>query len=479
MGGSGNPREKFQLLEKEIYMKKIIQGGLALAMALSFLGCSGSGGSDGSVDSSITLTNSRQGSAGGFVDIDGDGDEDKIVGAPYAEASSKTGALLVYTRDGESYGTRPSMVLTGDDNFGFSFANVGDVDNDGIDDFAVGALNGSGDGASDPSLSGSVYVYKGGTGGELVKKLAGEFPLAKFGYAIDGGDLDGDGYSDVIVGAPFHTSDPALLNQGAVYLYFGPDLTRTVSLYATSAVKGLGWSAASGDVNGDEIDDLLISVSGKVLGFYGGAGFSPSLSSPDLTVASAASGFGRTIAVLGDLDGDGFGDFAVGAPKAEMGGNKEAGCLYVIKGGAGARTIDLGTSPPDLLARLCGAGPYDRFGSAVAVSGDLDEDGKPDFAVSAPLCNCDGKPMGGRVYFFKGKDINSGATLSSSTSFDAMVGNQGYGTCLAANSEGNIMIGGPLSNGNTGGVSMIDPATGNPVTGGSSGGDTGGSGDCH
>ncbi|TAL15672.1 hypothetical protein EPN96_11890 [bacterium] len=460
-------------------MKKIIQGGLALAMALSFIGCSGSGGGDGSVDSSITLTNSRQGSAGGFVDIDGDGDEDKIVGAPYAEAASKTGALLVYTREGEGYGTRPSMVLTGDDNFGFSFANVGDVDKDGIDDFAVCALNGSGDGASDPSLSGSVYVYRGGTGGELIKKLSGEYPLAKFGYAIAGGDLDGDGYSDVIAGAPFNTSDPALQSQGAVYLYFGPDLTRTISLYATSAVKGLGWSAASGDVNGDGTDDLLISASGKVLGFYGGPAFSPSLSAPDVTVTSAATGFGRTLAVLGDIDGDGFGEFAIGAPKAVVNDGKETGCLYVIKGGTGTRTIDLSTNPSDLLAKICGAGPFDRFGFAIALAGDIDEDGKPDFAVSAPLCNCAGKPMGGKVYFFKGKDVNSASTLSSATSFDAMIEGQGYGVCLAANAEGNIMIGGPLSNGNTGGVSMIDPATGAPVTGGSSGGDTGGSGSCH
>lgn len=468
-------------------MKKIIQGGLALAMALSFIGCSGSGSSDSSVDSSITLTNSRQGSTGGFVDIDGDGDEDKVVGAPYAESSSGTGALLVYTRDGEGYGTRPSMVLTGDDNFGFSFANVGDVDNDGIDDFAVGAINGSGDGASDPSLSGSVYVYKGGTGGELIKKLAGEFPLAKFGYAIAAGDLDDDGYSDVIVGAPFNTSNPALLNQGAVYVYFGPDLTRTISLYATSSNKGLGLSAAAGDINGDGVDDLLITAqvsypvaSGKVLGFYGGGSFSPSLSAPDLTITSTAAGFGKALKVLGDVDGDTYAELAVGAPKAAMGTSKEVGCLYIIKGGTGTRTIDLGAeTTPDLLAKICGAGPFDRFGSAIEVAGDLDEDGKPDFAVSAPLCNCDGKPMGGRVYYFKGKDINSGSTLSSATSFDAMIGNQGYGTCLAANSEGNIMIGGPLSNGNTGGVNMIDPATGNPVTGGSSGGDTGGSGDCH
>jgi hypothetical protein len=460
-------------------MRKWISAGFALSLAVSLSACSGGGGSGGTAEGTVSLAGSRQGQSGGFVDVDGDGDADKVVGAPYAEASSQTGALLVYKRSGDAFDTRPSMVLTGDDTFGFSFANVGDVDGDGFDDFAVGAINGSGDQADQPSLSGTVSVYRGGTDGELLKKLAGEGPLDKFGYAVAGGDLDGDGYDDVIVGAPFNSNDPALYAQGAVYVFFGPDLSRSVALHASASNKGLGWSVEAGDVNGDGVADLLFGITGKVLGYYGGASFSPDISTPDLSVASAAAGFGRTLRVLGDLDGDELAEFAVGAPTAVVNNERDTGCLYIVKGGTGSRTIDLGTDPPDLLVRICGGDLFNRFGSAIALAGDTDQDGKPDFAVSAPLADCGGKPVSGRVYFFKGKDITAAATLGSASGFDAMAPNQGYGTFLASTGQGELLIGGPGSTANTGGVGMVDLSTGQAVPGGSSGGDTGGSGSCH
>ena len=75
--------------------------------------------------------------------------------------------------------------------------------------------------------------------------------------------MNGDRTGDLIVGAPFNTNDPKFYQGGAVYIYFGPDFTDKVALYASSSNKGLGWSEVTGDINGDNILDLCISASGK------------------------------------------------------------------------------------------------------------------------------------------------------------------------------------------------------------------------
>src|SRR3990172_615687 len=133
-------------------MKDILILLLLSIPGLGAVGCSG--GTESFVNNAVQfdLTGSRQGQSVGFVDVDEDGTDEKIVGAPYAAVSLRTGAVLVYKGTEAGYGSLPMMVMTGDDNFGFSFANVGDVDGDKKDDFVIGAINGSGDGASDPSL---------------------------------------------------------------------------------------------------------------------------------------------------------------------------------------------------------------------------------------------------------------------------------------------------------------------------------------
>lgn len=444
--------------------------------------CSCSGSNTGSVAGNnvqLDLTGSRQGQSVGFVDVDGDGIDDKVVGAPYAFVSDRIGAVLVYKGTATGYGSSPMMVMTGDDNFGFSLVNLGDVDGDHKDDFAVGAINGSGSDDSDSSLCGTVTIYKGGNKWQVIKKLAGEEPMDKFGFSLASSDLNNDGYNDIIAGAPFNTNTPSLYQQGAVYVYFGPDFTRSVALHASTGNKGIGWAVTSGDINGDSIYDLLISANGKVLGFYGGSSFAPSISSPDLTISSSASGFGKAIAVIGDIDGDGKKEIAVGAPNAVINGNRDTGSIYIVKGGDGIRTINLNAASADLIVRIDGNGLFSRFGFSIASAGDLDGDAKPDFAIGAPMADVNPGDLSGKVYLFKGKDIGPATTLANSTLFNGMAKNQAYGTALASNKKGQILIGGPRSNMDTGGVSLIDALTGNIVSEGSSGGSTGGGGECH
>lgn len=446
-----------------------------------------SGISDQTADqTTVDLAGSKQGLAVGFVDVDGDGIEDKIVGAPYAAAPSGTGAVLVYKGSASGYSTDAAFILTGDDNLGYSFVNLGDIDGDGKADFAIGAIHGSGDDSGATSLCGSVAIYKGGGSGQIIKKLAGDGPMDKFGYALAAGDLNNDGVNDLIVSAPFNTHDPALYQSGAVYVYFGPDFTTAsrVALFATSVNKSLGLAVAAGDMNNDGIADLVLSASGRVLVYYGNVNFAPSLNTQNLAITSIASGFGKSLAVIGDLDGDGMRELAVGAPNAVINSSRDIGSVYIVKGSAtGTVHVSAATPPASLLVRIDGEGLFSRFGSSIIATGDLEGGGKPDFVVGAPMTDVTTTAgqniLSGKTYLLKGEALSPSTTLADAAVFTGVVENQGYGTALAVNSNKGLLIGAPRSNADTGGVSMVDAATGLVVPGGSSGGATGTGGDCH
>jgi len=434
----------------------------------------------------LNLVGSKQGQSVGFADVDGDGTPDKIVGAPYATTTSgNTGAVLVYKGTDMGFSATPEAILTGDDNLGYSFIRIGN-------DFAVGAIHGDG---NDVSLAGSVTIYKGGGNGRIITKLSGEWPMDKFGYALASGDLNGDEIPDLAVGAPFNTNDPNYYQGGAVYVFFGPDFTDGVALYASSTNSGLGWAVATGHVNDDDIDDLVISATGKVLVFYGSSpAFAPDINPPDFTFKSAASGFGKAISVIGDITGDGKGKIAIGAPTAVVSLNtvtsRDVGSVYVVSAATGTQanldTAPTGTTGP-FLTRLNGETLFSRFGSSITALGDIDGGGKPDFAVGAPMQDMNWNILSGTVYVFKGEDIAAGTPWANTSATDGMVKNQAYGTSLAAatlmtgptGTMSALLIGAPRSNADTGGVAMVDPATGQSVAGGSSGGSGGGSGECH
>lgn len=140
-------------------------------IAVAVLSCGG-GDSGSTPPATVSLVGSKQGQSVGFADFDGDGIEDKIVGAPYAAATSGTGVVLVYAGSASGYSSTNTDLLAGGDNFGYSFINLGDVDGDGKADFAISAIHGSGDDSGDTSLSGTVTIYKGGGKGSIIKKTS-------------------------------------------------------------------------------------------------------------------------------------------------------------------------------------------------------------------------------------------------------------------------------------------------------------------
>ena len=392
------------------------------------------------------LRGSMQGKSGAALDLNGDGNEDLVIGAPYARHKGTNGALLVYLSTPRGFRKRPSAVLRGDGNLGWSLVALGDMDGDGKGDFAAGAYSGSGENVS---LSGTVAVYKGGRKPQKVAVLEGDNAMDKFGYALASGDLNNDGSPDLIVGAPLHSPSPALYQKGAVYVYLGPTYgpAYDIKIPATAANGGIGFSLATGDINDDDVDDLLMEAAGKVIGYYGGDSFSPS-AGPDVAFSSRDTGFGRAIAVLWDVNSDGYNDVAVGAYRAPaIIGDTETGRLSILAGG---------DSSLEFLATIDGEDKSGQFASAILPVPDVDGDGIPDLAVSAVHADGDPWPMTGKIFIFDGGTLTE-ETAETIRAIPGEARDMHLGAFLALVGRGRwLAAGAPTEKTNTGRVRLYD-----------------------
>lgn len=411
-------------------------------------------GADSNVDpAKVELQASKLGFAGGFIDFDGDDHPDQLVGAPHAQRDGRLGVAFVYAGDGKGFADKPTAALGGDRDFGYAFANLGDVDGDGDGDYAVGAPHGDG---PEVSLAGSVSVFAGGSRGKLLEKLSGSGPTSKYGLAIAGGDFNGDGKADLAVGAPLHTSGSSLYQTGAVFVHLGPKLDTTLNIEANAANKGLGWAVAAGDLNGDNIDDLVLSAtsSAKVLVFFGKADFKPSLDAPDLAFTSKASGFGKVLAVVSDYSGDGHNELAIAAPSSAVGAARDVGSVFVVMAHGTSTPTDLDASPAphQIVAKLDGPALFSRFGAALATAQDLDDDGLSELVIGAPMTDEKPDDMVGKVFMFPSKQLASGQAKS----FAGTSKFGGFGSFVAPGRAGELLVGAPRSDADLGAAHLVD-----------------------
>jgi hypothetical protein len=401
----------------------------------------------------------------------GNGSNSLVVGAPgMGDTSAASGAVMAFDSSASSGGkadSSPSWIKTGaveGGQLGSSFANLGDVDGDGKADFAVGAINDTGE----APFTGAVYVYKGGSATPaLLAKLNGGNPMDKFGWAITGGDVNADGKNDIIVSAVYATG--SAYQSGLVYVYFGGStISQTPSLVING---GSGMSLATGDVNGDGIADLMIGAGSKVVIYYGGHGFASHSQAPDVTISgsksggAASSGFGNAVAYLGDVNKDGFGDIAVGNPtRSDPAIYDNIGSVCIFRGSASYPATVYEDDATFRLAKITGEGKADRFGASIAVAGDVNGGGAADILVGAVWG--DGSAKGsGKIYLFhtesllsKSGALNAGATAAKT--YTAAGNGSELGKVLSVGSAGEFFAGAPNGNGRNGASYVFNIATG-------------------
>jgi len=264
-------------------------------------------------------------------DFNNDGYDDFIISAFCDNKNgTHTGRAYLYF-GGPSQGTIPEIIFTGEtefNNFGTSIASAGDVNNDGFSDIVIGAPGYKLDGET--VRVGRVYIYYGNdTLDSKPDVVITGLENQRIGYTIAcAGDVNNDGFDDIIVGAPYMGS--AIGPSSYVYIYYGgTDMDENPEVIIEKTLFNFGKSASyAGDINNDDYDDIMICDENNVYFFLGGSEMD---TNPDFTlhVSDYFDGI-QSISLAGDVNNDGYEDILISV--IEPSGDTRIGKVYIYSG---------------------------------------------------------------------------------------------------------------------------------------------------
>ena len=317
-------------------------------------------------------------------DVDSDGVDDLLIGSPFAtDVDSHDGAVELVS--GATGATLQIWRGTGRDaQLGLAVAALGDIDGDGTSELLMGMPNYAGS-----AVTGEAWIASGATGAVL-RIHVGAAMGGAFGAEVAAlADLNRDGVREFAVGAP---------GASTYFVYDGASGNELHFYTSVQADSGLGWAIEPlDDLSGDGVPDVLVTApfwknssgitTGRTTLRSGVDGSSFWSHVGENTSAFAVDFYGMTAAALDDLDGDGVGDYAIGAWAF---GNCQEGRVYVHSGATGAE-----------LSRLNGSACGECLGIALANGGDLNADGVGDLLIGLPHR---GSNMNGGVRLVSGAD---------------------------------------------------------------------------
>jgi len=415
--------------------------GTSSGRAYIFFGGSSLSGDFSAAEADVIVTGEGAGSWLGFSvgsagDFNGDGYSDLLVGSP-GHGSDAGRVYLVYGSAQplrNVYAANADLIFDGElpgDLLGTAVSTAGDVNGDGYGDMLLGA----GEADVNGIRAGKAYLMLGRP------SWSGEYSVSVADVTFEGvlngenvgtslssmGDMNGDGFDEILLGGDQSATAGSGVGRGYLFLG-GPSLYGNIRIrteladaiiVGTTGGDRLGISLASGDVNGDGMNDFMIgasghdpggrSAAGAVFIFFGRTNLGGqeiiSINDADVVIEGEVAGdaLGVCIAVIGDIDGDGAEDMLLGASGNDQGGF-DAGRAYVIAGDAGMSGV-MNVSAAQ--ASFFGEDPLFRLGSALASAGDINGDGLADLLIGA-YRHDDIQPLFGRAYVFHGSGALTG-----------------------------------------------------------------------
>jgi len=388
-----------------------------------------------------TSTKEQFGSSLAKGDFNADGKDDIAVGSPYFSDGKKfRGKVSIFLNKGNNFNAEePDIIILGENKnhyFGVSVA-FGDFNGDGIDDLAVGSMNGD-----------KIWMFFGKKTGisqtetkiiDLSKDPADiTFKTAElnenFGFSIDMADINGDGIKDLIIGAP-SANQTGKIRSGKIYVVFGykfpqpqfvydfSKIQPSMIIWGENALDKFGSSITHGDINGDKRIDIIAGAYlsgkkfypqiGKVYVFFGinPSDLSPyvkkpvEIRTPDITIdgPGARSWFGYSIDAK-DINGDGLSDIAIGSFTYQS--ETKTGKAHIYYGNKTDFKTIKSINSTDSFTIINEDKYEDIMGSSVDIA-DMNNDNKSDFIIGAPGIREGSSSSPGHVYVFDGQNLKN------------------------------------------------------------------------